>query len=306
MAGWMWVPITIFAALFQTLRNTAQRHLVDHVGTLGATLVRFLYGLPFALAWAAAVWLIRDLPLDAVRGAGGSFFLWMGQGAVFQVAATALLLRAMKERNFALGVAYSKTEGVQIAVFGLVFLGDPLTWASAAAIIAASVGVMLVSVPKDAPLRQLIIGGWTTRAALYGIASGTGFAISAVGYRGAILGLAPLDFLASAAYTLVWAQLAQTVLLGGWLCAFNRATVAAVMRAWRVSVLAGFLGALASALWFTAFALEPAAHVRTLGMIELIFSYAVSARLLRETFAPRDRAGLVLLSLGLVGIILAG
>lgn len=307
MAVWMWVPITIFAALFQTLRNTAQRHLVDHVGTLGATLVRFLYGLPFALAWAAAVWLIRDLPADAAWSlAGFKFFSWMGMGAVAQIAATALLLRAMKEQNFALGVAYSKTEGLQIAIFGLVFLGDPLGWASGAAIIAASVGVMLVSLPKDAHLRQLLIGGWTTRAALYGIASGAGFAMAAVGYRGAILDLAPLDFLASAAYTLVWAQLTQTVLLGGWLCVFNRAVIIAVFRAWRVSALAGFLGALASALWFTAFALEPAAHVRTLGMVELIFSYAVSARLFREKFAPREQTGLVLLVFGLVGIILSG
>jgi hypothetical protein len=31
-------------------------------------------------------------------------------GAVSQIGATALLLRTMQERNFALGVAYSKTE----------------------------------------------------------------------------------------------------------------------------------------------------------------------------------------------------
>ena len=307
MSGWLWIPITIVAALVQTLRNTAQRHLVDHIGTLGATLVRFLYGLPFALAWLAAAWLIRDLPADATRGlAGFKFFFWMGLGAVAQIAATALLLRAMKEQNFALGVAYSKTEGLQIAIFGLVFLGDPLGWVSGAAILAASIGVMLVSLPKNAPLRQLLIGGWTTQAAFYGIASGAGFALAAVGYRGAILDLAPLDFLASAAYTLVWAQLTQTVLLGGWLCVFDRAVIFAVFRAWRVSALAGFLGALASALWFTAFALEPAAHVRTLGMVELIFSYAVSARLFREKFAPREQAGLVLLAFGLVGIVLSG
>ncbi|HTQ01217.1 MAG TPA: EamA/RhaT family transporter, partial [Casimicrobiaceae bacterium] len=46
----MWIPITIFAAFAQTVRNAAQRHLVSELGTLGATLVRFLYGLPFALA----------------------------------------------------------------------------------------------------------------------------------------------------------------------------------------------------------------------------------------------------------------
>jgi hypothetical protein len=37
-------PITIWAAFAQTVRNAAQRHLTAELGTLGATLVRFLYG----------------------------------------------------------------------------------------------------------------------------------------------------------------------------------------------------------------------------------------------------------------------
>ena len=49
MAAWAWIPIVICAALAQTLRNAAQRTLTADVGTLPATLVRFLYGLPFAV-----------------------------------------------------------------------------------------------------------------------------------------------------------------------------------------------------------------------------------------------------------------
>src|SRR3981189_722762 len=45
---WAWIPITLGAALAQTLRNAAQRHLTGDLGALGATLVRFFYGLPFA------------------------------------------------------------------------------------------------------------------------------------------------------------------------------------------------------------------------------------------------------------------
>ena len=48
---WLWIPVTLWAAFAQTVRNAAQRHLVSELGTLGATLVRFLYGLPFALLW---------------------------------------------------------------------------------------------------------------------------------------------------------------------------------------------------------------------------------------------------------------
>src|ERR1700749_4824171 len=103
---WAWVPITLGAALAQTLRNAAQRHLTGDLGALGATLVRFLYGLPFAVIWLAVAWL-------GFAGAGSwpaisiAFLIWTVVAALSQIAATALLLRNMEERNFATGVAYS-------------------------------------------------------------------------------------------------------------------------------------------------------------------------------------------------------
>ena len=105
-APWLWIPVTIGAAFAQTLRNTAQRHLTGSLGTLGATLVRFLYGLPFAVLWLGVVREIggTSLPTPAAPFAG-----WVLLGAVCQIAGTVLLLRVMVERNFTLGVAYSKS-----------------------------------------------------------------------------------------------------------------------------------------------------------------------------------------------------
>ncbi|MGZ5173844.1 MAG: EamA/RhaT family transporter, partial [Burkholderiales bacterium] len=157
---WLWIPITIGAALAQTGRNAAQRHLTPILGTLGATLVRFLYGLPFALAWLCAVALVGDFPLPTPNV---PFAWWILVSSVAQIAATALLLRVMAERNFALGTAYAKTEVVQVALFGLVFLGDPLTSVTLIAIAFSTVGVMLLApIDRKRPLRTLI-AGWTTR-----------------------------------------------------------------------------------------------------------------------------------------------
>jgi drug/metabolite transporter (DMT)-like permease len=64
------------------------------------------------------------------------------------------------------------------------------------------------------------------------------------------------------------------------------------------------MGAAASAGWFTAFAIEPVAHVRTLGLIELVFSYVVSRRIFRERLERRELAGIGLLALGVVIITL--
>src|SRR5437899_8234589 len=137
---WLWMPRPIGAAFAQTLRTAAQRHLTAELGTLGAALVRFLYGLPFAVAWL----LVQHLRSpSALPDIGAVFMLWVACGAVAQIAATALLLQVMADRNFALGVAYSKTEVVQAAVVGVVLPGAPLSPAIALWAAIASVGVAL-------------------------------------------------------------------------------------------------------------------------------------------------------------------
>src|SRR5512135_1901301 len=138
LASWAWIPITIWAAFAQTLRNAAQRHLTSALGTLGATLVRFLYGLPFALLW---LWVVTSATGVAAPFLTVSSLLWGAMGAVAQLVATALLLRAMEERNFTLAVAWSKTEIVQVAVYALALLGDPLTLGLALSVVLGTVGV---------------------------------------------------------------------------------------------------------------------------------------------------------------------
>src|SRR5690606_33262498 len=100
-SSWLWVPMVLFAALAQTARNAAQRTLTQAIGTLPATLVRFLYGLPFALLWLGFLYLLtpRALPDFTLAYLG-----WIALGALFQVGGTAMLLLAMRERNFAVAV----------------------------------------------------------------------------------------------------------------------------------------------------------------------------------------------------------
>jgi drug/metabolite transporter (DMT)-like permease len=298
---WLWIPITLWAALAQTLRNAAQRHLTKELGTLGATLVRFLYGLPFAALWLITVHAVGEFALPAPNRA---FAWWVSLGSVSQIVATALLLRVMAERNFALGVAYSKTELLLVAAFGFAFLADRITALTAVAIALGTAGVLLLS-PADRkrPVRSMLTG-WTTRPALLGLGCGACFALSAVCYRGAALALHGTTFLMAAAYSLVAAQLLQTVLLVGWLLLRDSMVIARVFRAWRASLFAGFMGAAASAGWFTAMAIQPVASVRTLGLVELLFSYVVSRRIFRERLSPLEIAGIGVLTLGLIIVTL--
>lgn len=300
LAAWAWIPITVWAAFAQTVRNAAQRSLTSQAGTLGATLARFLYGLPFALAWVLAV---QAMDGGGVPAFHGGYAVWLVVGAVAQLLATAFLLMAMQERNFIVGVAFSKTEVLQVALFSTLFLHEVPTWLAAGAMLLATLGVVLLSLPAKAsastegqpPLN---------RAVLYGLASGACFAMSAVGFRGASLTLPGVSPWLLGGWGVLWAQAVQSVLLGGWLLWRNPAALATIARVWRLSVVAGMMGAAASIGWFTAMSIRPAADVRTLGLIEVFFSYLVSRKIFREKLRPAERWGLALVLLGLVGICL--
>jgi len=294
--AWLWVPITLGAALAQTIRNVAQKNLTRDHGTLPATLVRFLYGLPFAALWLAAVLAWTGASLPAISPA---FLAWVSVAGVSQILGTALLLAAMERTVFAVASAYSKTEVLQVAIFAVVLLGEPVTPGSAIAIVVATAGVVLMSARETRAAGK----AWISQAAWFGIGSGALFAVAAVGYRGATVALAEPNPALAGAYALVWAQSIQSVLLGGWLYARNRERLAAVLGAWRVSMIAGFMGAAASAGWFTAFAMRNAPDVRALGLVEVFFSYAIARRLFGECITVAEGTGMALLTAGLAVLL---
>jgi len=295
MTGWLWALFTVIAAFSQTVRNAAQRQLTATLGTVGATHVRFLFGLPFGLLFLLGVLLAGGTGLPRPPAA---FWPWVLDGALTQVAATALMLAAMRERSFVVTIAYIKTEPVQVALFGLLLLGDAVTPALALAILIATVGVVVMSVKPGASAGGL-------RPTLLGLAAGAMFGLSAVGFRGAILSLGLPSYLMAATFTLVIGLALQSVLLSGYLGLREPKVLAGIMRAWRPSLFAGFVGALASQFWFLAFALATAASVRTLALVEVIFAQAISRFAFKQRTTAREAFGIALIVVGCVLLIWA-
>jgi drug/metabolite transporter (DMT)-like permease len=295
IAGWLWAVFTLLAAGGQTLRNAMQRELIATLGTVGATHVRFLYGLPFALAFLAGILLVTG---DGIPVITSRMLAWTFAGAATQIAATALLLMAMRDKSFVLITAVNKIEPVHVALFGLVFLGDRLTLPLAAAILIATLGVLIMSWPKRGAAESTGL-----KPILLGLAAGAMFGASAVGYRGGILALEHANFVLKATTTLVTGLAMQVAGLTLFLLLFDRRTLVALAKAWRPSLLAGFMGAFASQMWFLAFALESAAKVRTLALVEILFAGVVSRSLFREGVASREGLGILLIVIG-VAILL--
>ena len=141
---------------------------------------------------------------------------WSVAAALAQIGATALLLAAMRDRSFVVTTAYAKTEPVQVAIFGLAFLGDRLSPGLALAILIATAGVLIMSWPRSTAEEA-----FTWRPAILGIASGALFAIAAIGFRGGIRALDAPTFVLAATTTLALGLIIQTGLLSIYLVALR-------------------------------------------------------------------------------------
>jgi drug/metabolite transporter (DMT)-like permease len=294
-SSWAWALFTVIAAFSQTVRNAAQRQLTATLGTVGATHVRFLFGFPFALVFLAGVLIAGG---ESLPRPGAAYWAWVIDGALAQIAATALMLAAMNQRSFVVAIAYIKTEPAQVALFGLVLLGDAVTPWLALAILVATAGVVVMSLKPGTAA-----GGM--RPTLSGLAAGAMFGLSAVGFRGAILSLGLPSYLMAATFTLAVGLLLQSVLLSAYLWLRDPAVLTAIMRSWRPSLFAGFMGALASQFWFLAFALATAASVRTLALVEVLFAQAISRFVFKQPTTRREAAGIVLIVIGCTLLIWA-
>ena len=301
----LWIVSTISAAGAQALRNALQRGLTVSLGTLGATYVRFLFGLPFSILFLAlAIGATGAWPAPSF-----DFLLWAGLGGLGQIAATACMLHAMRDRSFLVTIALTKAEPVQVALFGIAFLGEVPGPTVVAAIVAATVGVLVMSWPKPGARGGLVEGegdrGAMIRAAGLGIAAGGFFGIAAVLFKKAILASGTTHFLVGASTALAGSLAIQTVVLTAWLVATDRRVLGEIVRQWKPSVGAGFLGAFASQCWFVGFATAPVAAVRTLGLVEIFFAQVLSRSLMKERPSKREIIGIGLLVLGVVLVLRA-
>ncbi len=316
--AWLWIAFTVVGAAAQTARTAMQRELTETLGTIGATHVRFLFGLPFALLFLALATFALPDPLPPINAEA---LLWIGGGAVSQIVATALILAAMRERSFIVATALAKIEPVWVAITSALFLAEPLTHPMMAAIVVATLGVLLMSWPRHAleadsrprsarershPGRSGARHGGrapSLQSALLGLGAGALFGFAAMGYRGGIGALGGQSFIGAATLALAMALLLQTLLLTAYLAVRDRPTLAALLKAWRPSMFAGFMGAFASQFWFLAFALQSAALVRTVALVEILFAFFVSRGVFHQKLGTREAVGIVLLVGGVAALL---
>ncbi|SDE68959.1 EamA-like transporter family protein [Salipiger thiooxidans] len=296
----LWIAVTLSAAFFQTLRFML--HKVLSMGALtstGSTFARFAYALPPALLFTGIYLWSTGQGWPQLDWA---FWIYAWIGALGQILATICVVAIFRQRNFAVGITFKKTEVIQTAILGAVVLGEVISRAGWAAILIGLVGVLLLS---DTPgLSGGLMRRVANRAVALGLASGFFFAFSAVGYRAASLEIAGDDPVLRASVTYVCVVVSQVIAMSLWLRVAEPGQIAAVWNARKVAVWLGLTSMAGSLSWFIAFTLQTAAYVQALGQVELLFSLMASVLFFKESVSRRELAGIGFLGLSILVLVL--
>ncbi len=298
----LWIPFTIGGAFFQNLRSAMQKHLKGQLSTGGATYVRFIYALPFALIY---LWVLLQYGGYQLPQWNWTFLVYCLAGGISQILFTFVLIWLFSFRNFAVGTTLSKTEVVQIAILGLILLGDTLSLGAAVAIGLSLFGVMALSLAQSKITLGNLVAGLLEKPTLVGLLCGAFLGASVVFFRGAGLALGDTPAVIRAAYALAVSLVMQVAIMGVYLKWREPGELTKVVRNWKPALSVGVSGVLASICWFTAFTMQNAAYVRALGQIELVFTFIASIFFFKEKTSAMEFVGIMLIVAAILILILA-
>lgn len=289
----------------QNIRSATQKHLKGKLKTVGATFVRFGFGLPFAALFLSIIHFGFGIELPTTNQ---NFWTWVILAGAMQITAQQFLLNAFSHDNFTVGTAYSRTEAVQAAIIGFALLGDRISIMTIIAIGLTVVGVITLAIAKSAMSLSGLLGAFKSKGAQIGLMAGAGFGLSATSYRGASLalgeGMAEPNFLMQASFTLLITITMQSAALFLWMLVTDRGEILRIAKLWKWGFLAGGAGACASFGWFIGFTLQSAAVIKALAQVEMLFTYASTIFIFKEKVTHGEIAGCLLIITGILVLVL--
>ena len=292
----IWMLFTLLAVVMQSLRTAAQKQIAQSITASAATLVRYLFGLPFALAYYFA---LRYLYQDETLPSNGIFYRAASLAAVSQIFATVFLIKALTLRNFAVGTALVKTEALLTALIGALFFSAALNLMAYFSVVIGVLGVLVASNWKVS-LRDLV----ENESIKFGIGAGLGFALASLWLREASLSL-ELPRLLSASLVLLYMVITQTVACLLYTIVRERNQLALIFTRWRSCLFIGFSSLAGSIGWFTAMSLQDAAIVKTLGQTEFVVTLLITYFYFGEKITLREYIGILLVALSVILLIAA-
>ncbi len=291
-----WVLFTLLAALMQSVRTAGQKKLASHLSPMATTMVRYLFGAPFAMVYLYLVFSGDPLQALSENLSNRSFLVYAVLASLAQIAATVWLVRVLTLRNFAVGTVLSKTEAIQTAVFGVIFFSAMLSMLGWFAVLLGAMGVLTMSFPGKG--QQIDVS-----SVCYGLLSGLGFACTALWLRQASLSL-DYSFIENAALTLVFTVSVQSCLCFCYVAVKQTRQLLALAQQLPLALFVGATSCFGSVGWYTAMTYQNAALVRSLGQVELIFAAVITYFFFKEKISPRELLGIAAITTSVLILLL--
>jgi drug/metabolite transporter (DMT)-like permease len=288
----MWLLLSVLAALFQVLRNTAMKRLGHALDEYINVWGRFTFLLPFALAASA---------LGGFPTLQPGFWGWCGLFGVCQTASTLALSKALNASEISLVTALWKVSLLVLLGMAWVTIGERPTGLGIAGVLLSAVGVYLLNIGRArispwAPLVVLV----TDRGQRYTLLAALLYAPSVITIKQAILA-------SNAAMGTFGGYLVASVLTTALALRTSARHFRAVPRHWKEFVALGLFAALTTILQGTAYTLTLSSYVEAVKQVEILFAMAIGVLVFGEAQRVRESAlGAIVMLMGMVLLALAG
>lgn len=291
-----WILFTMLAVVMQSVRTAGQKKIAQSLSAEATTLVRFLYGLPFAWLYVLAVGYFSQIDIPSLNS---KFALLVSGAAVAQIFATLFLVKALSIKNFAVGSALAKTEALIAALLGVWFFSEQLTLIVYVSVFVGVIGALVAS-NWQLNVRDL----FENKSIHYGMAAGLGFALTSLWVREASLSLnAPI--LVSAAITLAVVISLQSVICFTWTAISDPKQFQLIANKSSACFFIGITSIVGSIGWFSAMSLQSVAVVKTLGQIEFILIFVISHFYFSERVNAKEAFGIDLIAISILMLLLS-
>ena len=297
----LWMIMAMTGAVAQAVRTAGQKWLTAEAGPIGASFSRFIFATPFSWLW---LWIWQLHTSQSLPPIAPTFWFWVIFGGSLQIIFTVALVQLLRLRNFAAGVAFSKTEVLQAAIFEAILVGYIASFHVGLAIIIGIVAVLLLSSKKGDIGFFGILRSVGTGAGLLGLVSGACLGAATVSYGIASDYLASEDPILRASVTAAITCTIQTIIMGALMMKWTPTQLRASIVQWRPGVVIGIFSSLSTITWFVAFAIYYVGPARAIGQIELVASILLSALLFKEKISRTEYIAIALLSLSVLIILL--
>ena len=295
-----WIAFTLAAATLQAVRTAGQKHLTTHLTSVGTTLVRFLFGLPFVLLYLFILLQYFEVPFPELTQ---EFLISTLIASLFQIVGTIFLVYLFSLRNFAVGTTYSKTEAFLTAIVAMLFFGEIIPLAGWLAIAVSVIGMLVINAARASAAGMSTFERYWNKAAAVGLATGFCMSFSSLMIRKSSLSLELDNILLSAGVTLATMVCIQTTVLGVYVAVRSPNQIRIAFENWKPCLFVGITSIGGSILWFTAYTLEQVSYVKALGQIEMVFVIFLTTLFFKERITSKEMLGIILVTSGVLLLI---